>query len=83
MIAAADQSKQSRERYRLVPVVENDAEWLFALYGADDGAEDNGHPQQRGEASAEAYCAKRSKNNQNAHSQAKANEHLGRSQFSR
>jgi len=38
---------------------------------------DYGHPQQCREASAEADAAKRGENNQDARSQAKANEHLG------
>ena len=77
MIEAADQSKQSRERSRFIPVIENGVERRLALHRADDGAEDDGHPQQPGEASVEANAAKRSKNNQNARAQAKANEHLG------
>jgi hypothetical protein len=83
VIEDTDQGKQGRVSHRLIPVVENDAERLFVLHGADDGAENDGHPQQRGEASAEADCAKGGENNQDARSQEKANQHLGRPQFSR
>jgi hypothetical protein len=64
-------------------VIEDSVERRLAPHGADDGAKDGGHPQQRGKASAEADTAKRGENNQNEYSQAKANDHLGRSQFSR
>jgi hypothetical protein len=72
MIEAADQSKQSGERSRFMPVIENGVKRRLALHRAYDGAEDDGHPQQPGEASVEAYAAKRSKNNQNARAQAKS-----------
>src|SRR5664280_101675 len=78
VIETADQRKQSRVGHRLIPVIENRAEWRLALDDADDGAEDDGHPQQRGEASAEADAGERREDNQKDHSQAKANEHLGR-----
>ena len=54
MIEAADQGKQGRVGHRLVPVIESGAERLLAPHGADDGAEDDRHPQQRGKASGEA-----------------------------
>jgi hypothetical protein len=83
MIEDADQGKQSRVGHRLIPVIKNYVERWFALHGADDGAEDGGHPQQRGKTSAEPDAAERGENNQDDCSQEKANEHLGRSQFSR
>src|SRR6266852_3301204 len=64
-------------------MIENCVERKLALHRADDGAQDSGHPQQRGEASAESDAAKRGENNENDQSQAKANQHLGRSQFLR
>jgi hypothetical protein len=64
-------------------VIENGVERRLAPHGADDGAEDSGHLQQRGKTSAEADVGERGENDQNAHSQAKANEHLGRSQLLR
>ena len=79
----ADQGEQGRVGHRFIPVIENRIERRLALHGADDGAEDDGHRQQRGKASAEADAAERGENNQDAHSQAKANQHLGRSQLSR
>jgi hypothetical protein len=78
MIEAADQGKQGRVGRGFIPVIENAAEQGLALDDADDGAEDDRHPQQRDKTSAEADAAKRGENNQNGHSQAKANEHLGR-----
>jgi len=83
VIEDADQGERRSIGDRFIPVVENSAEWRFALEGADDGADEDGHPQQRAEASAEAEAAKRRENDQNAHSQAKANEYLGRAEFSR
>src|SRR6202171_466504 len=83
MIEDADQGKQRRVGHRLIPVIENDAERRFAPHGADDGTEDDGHSQQRGKTSAEADAAERRENNQDDRSQEKANDHLGRSQFSR
>jgi hypothetical protein len=83
VIEDAEQGKQGRVGHRLIPVIENDAERRLAPHGADNGAEDDGHPQQRGEASAEADAAERGKNNQDDRSQEKANQHLGRSQFLR
>src|ERR1700738_741409 len=83
VIEDADQGERSSIGDRFIPGVENSAEWRLALHGADDGAEDDGHEQQRAEASAEADAAERGKNHQNAHPQAKANEHLGRAEFSR
>src|ERR1700687_2825309 len=82
-IEAADQGKQGRVGHRFIPVIENNAERRLAPHGADDGAEDDGHPQQRGKTSAEADAAERRENNQDDRSQEKANDHLGRSQFSR
>ena len=66
MIEAADQGKQGRISHRLIPVIEDDAERWLAPHEADDGAEDDGHPQQRGKASAEADAAERGENNQDA-----------------
>src|SRR6202051_2266151 len=72
----ADQGEQSRVRQRFIPVIENSAERRLALHGAHDGAEDGGHPQQRGKTSAKADAAKRCEKSQNEHSQAKASDHL-------
>src|ERR1700722_6816534 len=83
VIEAADQGKQCRIGYRLIPVIEDDGERRLAPYGADHGTEDDGHPQERGKASAEADTAKRCKDDQDDHSQAEANDHLGRSQLLR
>src|ERR1700716_736582 len=83
LIEAADQGKQRRVGHRFIPVIESYVEWTLALHAADDHAKDRGHPQQCGKTSAEADAAKRGENDQNDHSQAKTNEHLGRSQFSR
>ena len=82
MIEDAYQRNHGHVGYRLIPVVKNDIEWRLAHHGADDGAESDGHPQQHGKAPAEVAAAERSENDQDAHSQAKADEHLGRSQFS-
>jgi hypothetical protein len=75
------QGKQRSVGRRLIPVIENHVERWLAPDGADDGAEDGGHPQQRGKActEADARCKKR----QNDHSQAKPSDHLDRSQLSR
>ena len=67
--------------HRFIPVVENGTECRLALHARYGGAKDGGHAKQRGKASAEADAAKRGENHQSDHSQAKANEHLGRSQF--
>src|SRR5665213_180958 len=66
-----------------VPVIESGAEGRLAPDGADHSAEDGGHPQQRRKAFAESDAAKASENNQDDHSQGKANHHLGRSHFLR
>jgi hypothetical protein len=42
---AADQRKHGRVGHRFVPVIEDDVERRLAPHGADDGAEDDGHPQ--------------------------------------
>jgi hypothetical protein len=76
VIEDADQREQRRIGRRLVPVIENDVERLLAPDGTDDGAEDDGHQQQCGEASVEADCAVGGKNNQDAGSQEEANQHL-------
>ena len=80
---APDQSKQGRVGHRLVPVIENGAERRLASDEADDGAEDDGHPQQRDQASAKADAGEGGEDDQNAHAQAKADEYLGRSQLTR
>src|SRR5664279_1325207 len=53
MIEAGDQGKQGRVGHGFIPVIESGAERLLALRDADHGAEDDRHPQQPGEASAE------------------------------
>jgi hypothetical protein len=58
-------------------MIESHVEWVFAPYDADNDAEDNGHPQQCGKAPAETDAAECGKDDQNAHSQKKANQHLG------
>jgi hypothetical protein len=83
VIEDAYQRKQGSIGRRLIPVIENYVERRLAPHGADDGAEDGRHPQQRGEACTEADAAKRCKKGQNEHSQAKASDHLDRSQLSR
>ena len=83
MIEAVDQGEQRRVGHRFIPVIESGAERLLAPHGADDGAEDDRHPQQRGKAFGKADAGEGSEHDQNAHSQDKANEHLGRFQFSR
>src|ERR1700731_4684836 len=83
VIEAADQGKQRRIGYRFVPVIENRAERRLPPHGADDGAEDDRHPQQRGKTTAEADAGEGREDDQNAHSQEKASEYLGRSQFAR
>jgi hypothetical protein len=62
-------------------VIEHGVQQRLASHSADDGAEDCGHPQQRGKAPAEANAAEICENDQNNHSHEKANDHLGRSQF--
>jgi hypothetical protein len=64
-------------------MIENDTEWNLTPYRGDDSAKDAGHAQQGSEASAESDCAERGECNQNGHSQAEANEHLGRFQLLR
>jgi len=83
VIEDAYQGKQGSIGHRLIPVIENHVERRLAPHGADDGAEDGRHPQQRGKACTEADAAKRCKKRQNEHSQAKASNHLDRSQLSR
>ena len=68
MIEAANQGKQSRVGHRFIPVIENFAEWRLSPHDADDGAENDGHPQQRGKTSAEADAGESSEDGQNAHS---------------
>jgi hypothetical protein len=83
MIEDADQAKQRAVGHRLIPMIESDPERSLAPHKADDRTENDGHPQQRGKASAEADAAERRENNQDHRSQEKANQHLGRTQFSR
>jgi hypothetical protein len=83
VIEDAYQGKQGSVGHRLIPVIENYVERRLAPHGADDGAEDGRHPQQRGKACTEADAAKRCKKGQNEHSQAKAGDHLDRSQLLR
>jgi hypothetical protein len=64
-------------------MIKSFVEWRLAPDRRYDGAQDRGHPQQRGEASDEADAAKHCEENQNGHSQAKANDHLGRCQLLR
>jgi hypothetical protein len=65
-------------------MIENLVEWRLAPDRRYDGTEDRRHPQQqRCEASAEADAAKRCEDNQNGHSQAEADDHLGRCQWLR
>src|SRR5712672_124548 len=59
MIEDADQGKQGGVGDRLIPVIENRVERRLALHGADEGAENDRHPQQRREASAKADAAER------------------------
>lgn len=82
VVESADQAAQCRVGHRFIPVIEGCVERSLALDGADDGAEDSGHPQQRGEASAEANAAECGKTSQNDDSQAEPNDDLGRPQFS-
>ena len=82
MIEDADQGKQSHVGQGFVPVIERGVERRLSPHEADDRAEDDRHPQQRSEASAESDAAKRGENEQDNRSQAKPGEHLGRSQFS-
>src|SRR3981081_4321419 len=83
LVEPADQRKQCSVGNGLVPVVECSVEWRLAPHGADDSAEGEGRPQQWGKAWAEADAAKGGENHQNDDSQTKANQHLGRSEFSR
>ena len=66
-----------------IPVIERGVEQRLAPDGADHGAEDGGHPQQRRNTSAEADAAKARENHQDDDSQAEANRYLGRSHFLR
>ena len=77
LVEPGDQSAQSGVGRRFIPVIEDGIERRLAPDGADHRAKDGGHPQQRHQASAETDAAKRGKDNQNDHSQAKANHHLG------
>jgi len=68
MTEAADQGKHGRIGHRFIPVVERGAERWLAPHGADDGAEDDRHPQQRGETAGEADAGEGGKGEQDAHS---------------
>ena len=81
MIEAADEREQRRVSHCLVPMIESGAERLFAPHGADDGAQHDRHPQQRGKASGKAGAGEGGEEHQNAHTQEKADEHLVRCQF--
>jgi len=80
---AMDQAEQRGIGHRLVPMIEHAVERSLAPHDADDGTQRDGHPQQRGEAAGKADAAERGENDQNDHSQGKANDHLRRSQFLR
>jgi hypothetical protein len=83
VVESARQCGQSSVGSRFVPMVENCAERSLAPHYAYDDTKDGRHPQQRCDTSSKADAAKRGKSDQNDHSYAKANEYLGRSQFSR
>ena len=83
MVESADQAAQRRVGHHFIPVVENLVERRLASDRADDGAENGSHPQQCGEAPAEADAAQGGENQQNDHSQGEASQDQGRSQFLR
>ena len=83
VIEDADQRKQRRVAKHLVPMIESRAEWRLTLDGTDDGTEDDGHQQQRGETPAEADAGEGGESAKDDHAQAKANERPGRRQFLR
>jgi hypothetical protein len=68
MVNDMNQTEQRGVGDRFIPVIENGVERPLALHGADDDAEDDGHPQQRGEAARKANAAKAGKADENRHS---------------
>jgi hypothetical protein len=80
MVNDMNQTEQRGVGDRFIPVIENGVERPLALHGADDDAENNRHPQQRGEAAGEADAAEAGEADENCHSQRKPNEDLRRSQ---
>jgi hypothetical protein len=63
----ADQSAQRGVGSGFIPVIEDGIERRLAPDGADHGAKDGGHPQQRDQASAEVDAGKHGEDNQNDH----------------
>ena len=69
MVNDMDQTEQRGVGDRFIPVIENGVERPLALHGADDDAEDDGHPQQRSEVVRKANAAEAGEADQNRHSQ--------------
>ena len=69
MVNDMNQTEQRGVGDRFIPVIKNGVERPLALHGADDDAEDDGHPQQRGEAVRKADAAEAGKADENRHSQ--------------
>src|SRR5262245_22527257 len=75
-----DQRKQCTECHGFVPMVEGRAERRLALDEADECAQDDRHPEQRGKASGEADVAEGSKAAEQGDAYGKACEDLCRAQ---
>lgn len=69
MVNDMNQTEQRGVGDSFIPVIENGVERPLALHGADDDAEDDGHPQQRGEAVGKADAAEAGEGDKNRHSQ--------------
>jgi hypothetical protein len=69
MVNDMNQTEQRGIGGRFIPVIENGVERPLALHGADDDAEDDGHPQQRGEAAGKVDAAEAGEGDENRHSQ--------------
>ena len=69
MVNGMNQTEQRGVGDSFIPVIENGVERPLALHGADDNAEDDGHPQQRGKAAGKTDAAEAGEGDENRHSQ--------------
>ena len=83
LIETADQAPERPVSRRLIPVRKDRIQRRFLPHRRDDRAEDAGHPQQCRKTPGETDASEARKHDENDHSQAKANEHPGRSEFFR
>jgi hypothetical protein len=78
-IEPADKAAQRRISHRFVPVIEDAFERFFTLEGGQHRTQNRRHPEQHGQAPAEADAAERGENDQDGQPQAEAGDHVNRS----